>query len=122
MPQQPSGSGGCPTGGCSSCRCATASSCARRRPASSSSTPTCRAIATGHVNDMVVGADGIAYVGNFGFDLMARRGDRSRRRWPRIDPDGTVSVASEPLLFPNGSAITPDGSTLDHQRVVRQPA
>ncbi len=26
--------------------------------------------ATGHLNDMVVDADGRAYVGNFGFDLM----------------------------------------------------
>jgi hypothetical protein len=26
--------------------------------------------ATGHVNDMVLDADGTAYVGNFGFDLM----------------------------------------------------
>ena len=40
VPQQPSGSAGCPTGGCSSCRCGTARSCARSSPASSSSTPT----------------------------------------------------------------------------------
>ena len=30
----------------------------------------------------------------------------------RVDPDGTVSVAAEDLLFPNGSVITPDGGTL----------
>jgi sugar lactone lactonase YvrE len=30
----------------------------------------------------------------------------------RVDPDGSVSVAAAGLLFPNGSVITPDGSTL----------
>lgn len=30
----------------------------------------------------------------------------------RVDPDGSVSVAADGLLFPNGSVITPDGSTL----------
>ena len=30
------------------------------------------AYATGHANDMVVDAEGRAYVGNFGFDLMQR--------------------------------------------------
>jgi sugar lactone lactonase YvrE len=65
----------------------------------------------GHLNDMVVDAHGRAYAGNFGFDLMA--GDPMvATPLARIDPDGKVSVASEPLLFPNGSAITPDGSTL----------
>lgn len=68
-------------------------------------------IATGHVNDMVVAPTGIAYVGNFGFELGA---GQTLQATPlaRIDPDGTVSVATEPLLFPNGPAITPDGSTL----------
>ncbi len=30
----------------------------------------------------------------------------------RVDPDGSASVAAENMLFPNGSVITPDGSTL----------
>ena len=68
-------------------------------------------VATGHVNDMVVGPDGTAYVGNFGFDLMAGAAMQSAVL-AKVDPDGAVSVASEPLFFPNGSAITPDGSTL----------
>ena len=29
-----------------------------------------------------------------------------------VDPDGHAEVAAEDLLFPNGSVITPDGSTL----------
>jgi sugar lactone lactonase YvrE len=69
------------------------------------------AVATGHVNDMVVAPSGVAYAGNFGFDLMAGA-PMTATPLARIDPDGTVSIASEPLMFPNGSAITPDGSTL----------
>jgi sugar lactone lactonase YvrE len=68
-------------------------------------------VATGHVNDMVVAADGTAYVGNFGFDMMAGE-PLTTARLAKVDPDGTVTAASEPLWFPNGSAITPDGSTL----------
>ena len=69
------------------------------------------AVATGHVNDMVVDAQGRAYVGNFGFDLM---GGAPFRATPlvRVDPDGTTRVATEDLRFPNGSVITPDGGTL----------
>jgi sugar lactone lactonase YvrE len=68
-------------------------------------------VATGHLNDMVVSADGTAYVGNFGFDLMGGAPARPAAI-AKVDPDGTVTVATEPLMFPNGSAITPDGSTL----------
>jgi sugar lactone lactonase YvrE len=65
----------------------------------------------GHLNDMVVSAEGRAYAGNFGFDLMGG-GDPATAALIRIDPDGTASVAAEELLFPNGSVITPDGRTL----------
>jgi sugar lactone lactonase YvrE len=68
-------------------------------------------VATGHLNDMVVAADGTAYVGNFGFDLMSGAPARPAPI-AKVDPDGTVTTATEPLMFPNGSAITPDGSTL----------
>lgn len=66
---------------------------------------------SGHVNDMVVDARGRAYVGDFGFDLMGGGAFRTTNI-TRVDPDGTVSVAAEGLAFPNGSVITPDGSTL----------
>jgi sugar lactone lactonase YvrE len=69
------------------------------------------AVASGHVNDMVVAPSGVAYAGNFGFDLMAGA-PMQPAPLARIDPDGSVSAASEPLLFPNGAAITPDGGTL----------
>jgi sugar lactone lactonase YvrE len=65
----------------------------------------------GHVNDMVVDGQGRAYVGDFGFDLMGGAPFRTTTI-TRVDPDGTVSTAAEDLMFPNGSVITPDGSTL----------
>jgi sugar lactone lactonase YvrE len=65
----------------------------------------------GHLNDMVVDAEGRAWVGNFGFDLMGQA-DPCIASLVRVDPDGGVAVAAEGLVFPNGSAITPDGSTL----------
>ncbi len=68
-------------------------------------------LATGACNDMVVDGDGRAYVGNFGFDMFA--GEAARPAvLARVDPDGTVSVAAEDLMFPNGTVITPDGGTL----------
>jgi sugar lactone lactonase YvrE len=65
----------------------------------------------GHLNDMVVDGEGRAYVGNFGFDLMAM-GDPATAALVRVDPDGSATVVAEDLAFPNGSVITPDGSTL----------
>jgi sugar lactone lactonase YvrE len=64
-------------------------------------------LAGGHANDMVVDADGTAYVGNFGFDLMTGAPLRSASL-ARVDPDGTVTEAASGLWFPNGSVITPD--------------
>lgn len=65
----------------------------------------------GHLNDMVVDAYGNAYVGSFGFDLMAGA-DAAACRLVLVRPDGTAEHVGEPLLFPNGAVITPDGSTL----------
>ncbi|HEX6492610.1 MAG TPA: SMP-30/gluconolactonase/LRE family protein [Candidatus Dormibacteraeota bacterium] len=65
----------------------------------------------GHLNDMVVDGRGRAYVGNFGFDLMAGE-DPRLACIIRVDPDGSITVAAEDIQFPNGSVITPDGSTL----------
>jgi sugar lactone lactonase YvrE len=65
----------------------------------------------GHLNDMVVSADGRAYVGNFGFDLMGG-GEPAPAAVVRIDPDGRAAVAAEDLWFPNGSVITDDGTLI----------
>lgn len=62
----------------------------------------------GHPNDMVVDDSGRAYLGNFGFDLMAGE-TPTTADLVRVDPDGSASVAATGLFFPNGSAITDDG-------------
>ena len=67
--------------------------------------------ATGHVNDMVVDTHGRAYVGNFGFDLMAGE-PVEPAALHRVDPDGQVTQVADDLWFPNGSAITPDNVLL----------
>ncbi|MEY2958691.1 MAG: hypothetical protein RLZZ01_1259 [Actinomycetota bacterium] len=68
-------------------------------------------VAEWHCNDMVVAADGTAYVGNFGFDLEARA-SFAPATLALVRPDGTVEAAATDMRFPNGSAITPDGATL----------
>ncbi len=68
-------------------------------------------LATGPCNDMVVDAEGRAYVGNFGFQRHAGEAP-VRALLARVDPDGQVSVAASDLQFPNGTVITPDGATL----------
>lgn len=68
-------------------------------------------VATFHCNDMVVALDGTAYVGNFGFDFE-NGAPPAGAALARVAPDGSVSTAAEDLRFPNGSVITPDGSTL----------
>ena len=65
----------------------------------------------GHPNDLVVDAEGRAYVGNFGFDLMGGA-DVTPGVLLRVDPDGSVHRAAEDLWFANGSVITPDGRLL----------
>jgi len=68
-------------------------------------------IADGDCNDMVVDASGRAYVGNFGYDF-ARGATPKTATLALITPDGAVSAAATELQFPNGTVITPDGSTL----------
>jgi sugar lactone lactonase YvrE len=78
-------------------------------------------VATFHCNDMVVDAKGVAFVGNFGFDLdaeLTERGveavlaDHPTARLARVAPDGSAEVAAADMHFPNGSVITPNGRTL----------
>lgn len=73
-------------------------------------------------NDMVVSATGFAYVGNFGFDLdqfLADHGIEGLLAGPPpttnlvvVDPAGRVVQSVADMTFPNGSVITPDGTTL----------
>lgn len=72
--------------------------------------------ATWHANDMVVSAEGRAYVGNFGFDLEplfeGTGGEPRNTSIVRVDPDGAAAEAADDLAFPNGTVIFPGGSPL----------
>jgi len=74
-------------------------------------------------NDMVVSSNGTAYVGNFGFDLdtfLEEHGIEGVLTPPGppttnlvvLDPSGSVIQVVDEMAFPNGSVITPDGTTL----------
>ncbi len=64
-----------------------------------------------HCNDMVVDADGNAYIGNFGFDITDGSPPRATTM-VQVDTDGNARVVADGLQFPNGTVITPDGKTL----------
>jgi sugar lactone lactonase YvrE len=55
-------------------------------------------------NDMVVDDVGRAYISTIDFTAFA---DMPTTNLVRVDLDGSVSVAADGLLFPNGSVITP---------------
>jgi len=64
-------------------------------------------------NDLVVDADGRAYVGGFGHDIEA--GDEpAGAPLVCVEPDGEAWVVIDRMLFPNGSVVIdgPDGRTL----------
>lgn len=69
------------------------------------------ALVVGNCNDMVVSPTGHAYVGSFGFDL-----DNDAKfalgQLVGISPDGSAALLASDMMFPNGSVMTPDGSTL----------
>lgn len=82
-----------------------------------------RRLVGGPVNDMYVDPQGRAYVGNFGFDYhaFARKHAGSmlyappgppRARIICIGPDGRILGQSDPVLFPNGTLLTADGTAL----------
>ena len=70
------------------------------------------ALAAYHCNDMVVDAQGRAYIGNFGFDLFAPSTAFVPAQIILVTPDGTSRIVANDMAFPNGSVITPDGRTL----------
>jgi len=78
-------------------------------------------IAAFHCNDMVVDAQGRAYIGNFGFDLdaeMEKRGIQSvieehpTAKLAFVGVDGKARAVATDLHFPNGTVIAPDGKTM----------
>lgn len=70
-----------------------------------------RAFAGGPCNDLLVNADGSAWVGNFGYNK--NEGEAARpARLLHLDPTGRAREVGGPLTFPNGMVITPDGRHL----------
>ena len=62
-------------------------------------------------NDMVVDSHGRAYVGHLGYDVFGGQ-PLAPGTILLAKMDGSVQVAAEGLHFPNGTVLTPDGSTL----------
>ncbi len=67
-------------------------------------------VATTPWNDIVVDGRGYAYVNNIGFDFP--EGEFAPGIVVLVTPDGTVTPVADGLAFPNGMAMTADGSTL----------
>jgi sugar lactone lactonase YvrE len=68
-------------------------------------------LARGSINDMIVAADGTAYIGDMG-QRIHEGGERQPGQTFRVTPDGSVSVAADDLQSPNGHVLTEDGRTL----------
>jgi sugar lactone lactonase YvrE len=68
-------------------------------------------LAVGAANELFVDRAGRAYVGHHGFDFFGGAEPKPSSLL-RVDTDGAVSVAAEGLIFPNGTALLPDGKTL----------
>jgi sugar lactone lactonase YvrE len=63
------------------------------------------------LNEIVIDARGNAYVNGAGFDLMGG-GEPAPGMVILLRPDGSLERAADGIAFPNGMAITPDGSIL----------
>ena len=68
------------------------------------------AVATTPWNDIVVDGRGNAYVNNIGFDFPD--GEFAPGFVVLVMPDGAVTRVADGLAFPNGMAVSADGSTL----------
>ena len=70
-----------------------------------------RDVTRGWCNDMLVDGAGRAYVGSYGADFQA--GETANDvRLALVEPGGSARPVGEPLAFPNGTVLTPDGRTL----------
>jgi sugar lactone lactonase YvrE len=67
--------------------------------------------ARGDLNDMIVAADGTAYVGDMGARVQAG-GEMVPGQTLRVAPDGAWECAADDLLAPNGHVLSDDGRTL----------
>jgi sugar lactone lactonase YvrE len=64
-----------------------------------------------HLNDLHVDERGHAYVVNFGYDAYCGAPSRPASI-VHVTPERRASRATDPLDFPNGTVMTPDGRTL----------
>ena len=62
-------------------------------------------------NEIVVDPRGNAYINGVGFDLMAGE-PFAPGIIAMVTPDGSARQVADGIAFPNGMAVTPDGSTL----------
>jgi sugar lactone lactonase YvrE len=69
-------------------------------------------MAVGNCNDMVVDVQGRAYIGDWGFVGVPKRGEPKKANLILVTPDGKARIVANELLFPNGAVITPDNKTL----------
>jgi len=68
-------------------------------------------VAIGSLNDMIVAADGTAYIGDMGQRIHDGGPIRPGRTFC-VRPDGSWFVAADDLSSPNGHVLTPDERTL----------
>ncbi len=68
-------------------------------------------VCRGFANDMVVSADGTAYVGDSGLPEFGQPGERQPGQVLRVRPDGGVSTVADDLAVPNGCALSEDDRT-----------
>ena len=71
-------------------------------------------LAAGSLDDMIIDEHGRAYVGDLGFDLLQAGGENPGPvgRILLVEPNGEARVVAERLDFPNGIAISGDGTRL----------
>ena len=69
-----------------------------------------KSLVKGDINDMVVDAQGRAYIGSMGYDLFAGEAP-APGNVVMVTPDGKARVVADYLEFPNGPVITPDHKT-----------
>ncbi|HEX4016735.1 MAG TPA: SMP-30/gluconolactonase/LRE family protein [Frankiaceae bacterium] len=73
----------------------------------------CSGLARGSLNDMIVRADGTAYVGDMGARIFDEHPDHSvPGQTLMVTPGGEVSCAADDLGAPNGHILTPDEQIL----------
>ncbi len=68
--------------------------------------------ARGSLNDMIVAADGTAYLGDMGVRIHELGSERRPGQTFRVAPDGSWETAADDLESPNGHILTDDGRTL----------